>query len=222
LYFFDPRYLGTQQNLRCKDKVVLAETAIVLDFETTGLYADGDRVTEVAALRVRGDRVVDRFESLVNCGVRIPSYISKFTGITQSMVDDAPEERGVFTDLLQFIGSDAVIAHNAGFDQSFLESSCMRLGLAHPIADFICSLRIAQRILPDMKSHALGCLASRLRIPFMPGAHRAGVDASVTANVLFQFSDILHARFAVPRVDMSVLRRLAFAAPVEFDVASAA
>src|SRR5262245_15221876 len=96
---------------------VLADSAIVLDFETTGLDADeGHRVTEIAALRVRGDRVVERFESLVNCGATIPGYIAKFTGITQAMVDDAPDAASTFRRLLDFIGTDSVIAHNAWFD----------------------------------------------------------------------------------------------------------
>src|SRR5262245_40123128 len=113
---------------------VLSDTAIVLDFETTGLDADeGHRVTEIAALRVRGDRVVGRFESLVNCGARIPAYISRFTGITQSMIDNAPEAASVFRQLLEFIGTDTVIAHNAWFDEGFLARECQRLGLKNPV-----------------------------------------------------------------------------------------
>ena len=201
---------------------MLAETVIILDFETTGLRCDrGDRVTEIAALRVHGDRVVDRFGSLVNCGIRIPAYISKFTGITQSMVDTAPEAAGVFRKLLQFIGPHPVIAHNAGFDQGFLDSECQRLGLVNHVPDFICSVRLARHMFPDMKSHALGCLASRLGIPFTPGAHRAEVDAGVTAEILFRACDILRTRFAVPAVDASTLRRLT-CTEEEIPVASAA
>jgi len=202
---------------------VLADTAIVLDFETTGLYYDqGDRVTEIAALRVRGDTVVERFETLVNCDIRIPSYIARFTGITQSMVDTAPAAAGVFRQLLQFIGPDPVIAHNAGFDQAFLDSECRRWGLSHQVPDFICSLQIARRLLPEMKSHALGCLASRLGIPFTPGAHRAAVDATVTANVLFRTTDLLRTRFALPRIDVQMLREFVQMDAQPLAIASAA
>lgn len=199
---------------------MLVEDVVILDFETTGLNPDrGDRVTEVAAVRVRGDRIVESFESLVNCGVRVPAYISRFTGITQTMVDAAPEPSVVIHQLLKFIGADAVIAHNAGFDQSVLDSECKRLGMINPLPDFICSVLIARCMFPDMQSHALGCLASRLEIPFTPGAHRAMVDATVTANVLFRACDIIRTRFAVPRVDSSVLRRIARAAQMQ-DVGS--
>lgn len=202
---------------------MLAESAIVLDFETTGLHCDqGDRVTEIAALRVRGNRIVERFETLVNCDVRIPAYIVKFTGISQSMVDSAPAPAGVFAQLLRFIGSDTVIAHNAGFDQAFLDSECRRSALTHQVPDFICSLQIAKRLFPDMKSHALGCLASRLGIPFTPGAHRAAVDATVTANVLFRAADILRTRFAVPSVDIATLRRFTFMQQADYEAAGVA
>ena len=195
---------------------MLAETAIVLDFETTGLDADeGHRVTEVAALRVQGDRVVGRFESLVNCGIRIPAHISRFTGITQAMVDRAPDAANVFRQLLDFVGSDTVIAHNAWFDQGFLARECQRLGLANQLREFVCSVKIARRLLPEMKSHALGCLASRLAIPFTPGAHRAGVDASVTAKFLFRACDILRSRFALPAVDLATLRGFASGAALD-------
>lgn len=198
---------------------MIAEDIVVLDFETTGLHPDrGDRVTEVAALRLRGGEIVERFGSLVNCGMRIPAYIATFTGITQAMVDTAPGPVVVFNELLQFIGGDAVIAHNAGFDQYVLDSECRRLGLVNHVPDFICSVRIARRLFPDMKSHALGCLASRLEIPFTPGAHRAAVDATVTAKIMLRACDILRSRFALTRIGVDTLRQLAC---VEEDVAVA-
>jgi len=207
--FYNDRPNDNQERI-----AVLADSAIVLDFETTGLDADeGHRVTEIAALRVRGDRVIERFESLVNSGARIPGYIAKFTGITQAMVDGAPDAANVFRRLLDFIGTDSVIAHNAWFDQGFLARECERLGLDNPVPEFVCSVRIARRLFPELKSHALGSLASRLGLPFVSGAHRAGVDASVTANILFRSCELLRSKLAVPSVDMATLRR--YAANVE-------
>ena len=213
--------------VRCKSNqraaAVLAATAIVLDFETTGLQCDeGHRVTEVAALRIRGNRIVGKFESLVNCDMRIPRHIAGFTGITQSMVDAAPRAPAVFRELVAFIGDDQVIAHNAWFDQSFLAAECDRLGILHNTSEFICSYRIARRLLPRMKSHALGCLASHLRIPFTPGAHRAAVDASVTASVIFRLCELAPNESAYAQVDLNVLRRLSRPIEQETEVATAA
>src|SRR5476649_3060871 len=102
---------------------VFAQPIVMIDFETTGLSPDmGDRITEVAALRIAGGRVVDRYVSLINCGVRIPSFITGLTGITQAMVDGAPPVAQVLPRLLDFIGADALSAHNASFDEKFLKA----------------------------------------------------------------------------------------------------
>ena len=100
---------------------MLDQPIVMLDFETTGLSpVMGDRITEVAALRIVGGEVVERYVSLVNCNVRIPSFITGLTGITQAMVDSAPPVHRVLPELLDFIGSDALSAHNASFDEKFL------------------------------------------------------------------------------------------------------
>ncbi|MDQ6647833.1 MAG: 3'-5' exonuclease, partial [Pseudomonadota bacterium] len=94
---------------------------VMLDFETTGLSAaGGDRITEVAALRIVDGVVTDRYVTLINCGVRIPSFVSALTGISQRMVDNAPPVKQVLPRLLDFIGDDALAAHNASFDARFL------------------------------------------------------------------------------------------------------
>lgn len=204
---------------------VLTDTAVVLDFETTGLNcAEGNRVTEVAALRIQGGAIIERFESLVNCGVRIPSHITAFTGITQAMVDGAPPPAEVFARLLHFIGPHTVIAHNAWFDHGFLLSECRRLGLNTPDFEFLCSFKLARRLLPELQSHALGCLASRLRLQLASGIHRAAVDATIVANVVFQMCERLRAQTLQP-VNIAVLRRLESLDPSsdpQLDVASAA
>lgn len=78
---------------------------VVLDFETTGISPHkGDRITEVAALRVVNGQITERFVSLVNCGVNIPYFITGLTGITQAMVNHAPQVEKVIPHLLEFIG----------------------------------------------------------------------------------------------------------------------
>ena len=70
---------------------VFDKPIVMIDFETTGLSPDmGDRITEVAALRIEGGQITDRYVTLINCNARIPSFITGLTGITQAMVDQAP------------------------------------------------------------------------------------------------------------------------------------
>src|SRR5206468_4340910 len=93
---------------------------VVLDTETTGLRPGPDRIIEVAGIRLRGGEAMDSFQSLVNPGRRLPSFIVKFTGITQEMVSSAPSAAQVFPDFFTFIEGATLVGHNVGFDIGFL------------------------------------------------------------------------------------------------------
>ncbi len=158
---------------------------VMLDFETTGLSpAMGDRITEVAALRIVNGRVSERYVSLINCNVRIPSFITGLTGITQAMVDGAPPVSRVVPELLDFIGSDPLSAHNASFDEKFLKAEAERLGRSVGHDSLVCSLKLSRRVFPGLSSYKLGLLSGQLGIRFRSAAHRAESDAEVAAEVL--------------------------------------
>ena len=158
---------------------------VMLDFETTGLSpAMGDRITEVAALRIVNGRVTERFVSLVNCQVRIPAFITQLTGISQAMVDRAPCVSRVVPDLLDFIGEDSLSAHNASFDEKFLKAEAELLALSPRHISLVCSLKLSRRVFPGLPSYKLGLLSSQLGIGFRSAAHRAESDAEVAAEVL--------------------------------------
>ena len=129
---------------------------IVIDFETTGLSpAAGDRATEIAALRVRDGRVINEYVSLINAGVRVPSFITQHTGITQRMVDTAPDAKRVFRQLEEFIGGGTIAAHRASFDLSFLESEFLIAGLKRLPEQCICTLRLGRRLAPGLANFKL-------------------------------------------------------------------
>ena len=164
---------------------MLDQAIVMLDFETTGLSpAMGDRITEVAALRIVNGRVTERFVSLINCNVRIPAFITSLTGISQAMVDRAPPVSQVVPDLLDFIGSDPLSAHNASFDEKFLKAEAERLGMACAHQSLVCSLKLSRRVFPGLPSYKLGQLSGQLGIRFRSAAHRAESDAEVAAEVL--------------------------------------
>lgn len=179
---------------------------VMLDFETTGLSpAMGDRITEVAALRIVGGRVTERYVSLINCNARIPSFITALTGISQQMVDDAPPVRRVLPELLDFIGSDTLSAHNASFDEKFLKAEAERLGMAPAHQALVCSLKLSRRLFPGMPSYKLGVLSSQLGIRFRSAAHRAESDAEVGAELLHHIARHLGRSFGVAQVESQVL-----------------
>jgi DNA polymerase III subunit epsilon len=179
---------------------------VMLDFETTGLSpAMGDRITEVAALRIVEGRVTDRYVSLINCGVRIPAFITGLTGITQEMVDSAPSVRTVVPELLDFIGADTLSAHNASFDEKFLVAESERLGRSCGHASLVCSLKLSRRVFPGMPSYKLGQLSRQLGIAFRSAAHRAEADAEVAAEVLIHIGRHLGSSYGLPAVAPDLL-----------------
>jgi DNA polymerase III subunit epsilon len=188
---------------------MFTDDLVVLDFETTGLSPNyGDRITEAAAVRLKSGKIVDRYQSLANCGVRIPPFITDYTGITQAMVDNAPPVRRVLGELLEFIGDTAVVAHNAAFDQRFLDSECALAKRAARYQPFICSVRVSRRIYPGFRSYSLPTLASQLKISYQGAAHRAGADAEVTANVVVKIGRDLRARHRGLPLDAQLLRQI--------------
>ncbi|NGZ84838.1 3'-5' exonuclease [Duganella aceris] len=185
---------------------MLDKSIVMLDFETTGLSPDmGDRITEVAALRIRGGRVVERYVSLINCKVRIPSFITGLTGITQAMVDGAPPVAKVLPELLDFIGDDALSAHNASFDEKFLRAEAARLALNPRHSALVCSLKLSRRVFPQLSSYKLGNLSGELGIKFRSAAHRAESDAEVAAEVLIHIGKHIGSAYGIAAVDPALL-----------------
>lgn len=185
---------------------VFEKPIVMLDFETTGLSPDmGDRITEVAALRIEGGRITERYVTLVNCKKRIPSFITGLTGITQAMVDHAPPVDEVVPQLLDFIGSDALSAHNASFDEKFLLAESARLQLAPGHQSLVCSLKLSRRVFPGLSSYKLGLLSNQLGIAFKSAAHRAESDAEVAAQVLIHIGRHLRSNYGLAGVDADLL-----------------
>ena len=185
---------------------MLSKPIVMLDFETTGLSpVMGDRITEVAALRIEDGRVTKRFVSLVNCGVRIPSFITSLTGITQQMVDSAPPAAEVVPQLLDFIGADPLSAHNASFDEKFLRAEAERLQREPTHIGTICSLKLSRRVFPELGSYKLGQLSGSLGIQFRGTAHRAEADAEVAAEVLLHIGRHIARKYGIVDVPPELL-----------------
>lgn len=162
---------------------------VVIDFETSGMSPEqGGRVTEVAAVRIVDGEIVDRFVSLINCRTRIPSFITQLTGITQAMVDHAPPVAQVMPELVAFIGDDYLTAHNASFDEKFLIAESSALGLENRHRGPICSVKLARRVFPGLRSYSLSPLAAQLGVRFSGRAHRAEADAEVTAKIMIKIA----------------------------------
>ncbi len=154
------------------------EDVVVLDPETTGLSFKDCELIEVAAARLSGREVVDRFESYVRPSRPIPPEIEELTGITNAMVVDAPGAEEVVARLADFVGGCPVIAHNATFDRTFVEK--VRGG--SEVSDlWIDSLALSRIALPRLSSHRLQDLARVFGCPSV--SHRAMDDVEALAGM---------------------------------------
>jgi DNA polymerase-3 subunit epsilon len=160
---------------------------LVVDVETTGISAwAGDRVTEVAAVFVKGGQVEEAFHSLVNPGRPIPSFITGLTGIDDAMVKDAPRFGEIAGEFAQHMVGRVFVAHNARFDWNFLSAEYHRVASA-PLdsltGDQLCTVRLARRFLAHLPRRNLDAVAHHYGVT-IDGRHRAMGDARATAHVL--------------------------------------
>lgn len=184
------------------------DAVAVIDFETTGLSpAQGDRATEIAAVIVENGRVVDRYQSLMNAGVRVPAHIEALTGISNAMIRSAPSAGQVMRDVSDFVGDLPIAAHNASFDAKFWDAELARIQRNRQ-QDFVCSLLLSRRLLPSAPSHKLGALVEYAKLPVAGRYHRALADAEMAASLLLRLEDELRLRHQVPKVSVDLLRKI--------------
>ena len=165
------------------------DAVVVTDTETTGIQARQHRVIELAGMRLTGDGRRSEFAELINPGVTIPSRITRITGITTGMVFDRPTADDVIPSFMEFLGDSVFVAHNIRFDWSFINAELDRLGLPDMDNRGLCTLKLARRLLPGLRSKSLGSLAKFYRIPG-EGRHRAAKDVEITAKVLERFCEM--------------------------------
>jgi DNA polymerase III epsilon subunit family exonuclease len=164
-------------------------TFVVLDLETSGGAPHlGAHITEIGAVKVQGGEVLGKFQTFVNPGYPIPSFITALTGITDEMVSASPRIEEVFPMLLEFLGSDretVFVAHNAPFDLSFLKAAAKASEYRWPKFTIIDTAKLARRILTrdEVINCKLGTLAEFFDTEVTPN-HRALDDALATVDVL--------------------------------------
>lgn len=103
------------------------EPYVVLDFETTGLNPDKDRIIEIGAIRSADDTgQIEKYQTFVKIEQEIPKEITVLTGITEEMLNEGQSEKSAILELKEFVGNRKIIAHNMDFERSFLEAVCCR------------------------------------------------------------------------------------------------
>jgi DNA polymerase-3 subunit epsilon len=185
-----------------------AASVIVFDFETTGLSPDmGDRAIEIGAVLIEHGRITDRFQQVMNPGVRIPLFIENLTGITNAMVKEARNNAEVMSDFYDFIAGHNLVAHNASFDERFLRAEFKRIK-KYFSSGIACSLLAARRIFQQAPNHQLATLAAYKNLPTEGVYHRALADAEVTAHLWLSLLEELRAQQGLNDLSFGFMHQL--------------
>lgn len=158
----------------------------VFDVETTGMSPVGDRIVELAALRVDTDGSEREFHTLVNPGRSIPPSVIAVHHITDDMVIDAPHFSTVGKMFMEFASGSTLVAHNARFDLGFLQESLARCGMSLWAGKTIDTVRLVRRTHPGLPSYRLQSLRHIFHLDSTDSmqAHRADSDVRWTMQVL--------------------------------------
>ena len=163
----------------------------VVDVETTGGQPGAtDRITEIAIVTVRDGRVTDVYETLVNPERAIPPFITRLTNISWEMVRDKAPFRDVCERVVRALDGHVFVAHNAAFDWRFVSTEISRATGRELTGRRLCTVRLARRLLPQLRRRSLDWVAMHYGVEIPPGQrHRAAGDALATAQCLLRMLD---------------------------------
>ena len=162
---------------------------VVFDIETTGFSPANNRIIEIGAVKVSNGEIAERYSTFVNPKVPIPFEIEKLTSIHDDMVVDAPDIETVLPEFLDFCKGAVLVAHNAGFDMSFIIENARRAGLPTEYT-YVDTVGIARMLLPHQAKHTLDAVAKTLGVS-LENHHRAVDDAEATAHIFVKFIKML-------------------------------
>ncbi len=186
---------------------------VVFDLETTGVRPDVDEIIEISAIRVRNHEAVDEYATLVNPGMHIPSSATAVNHITDDMVQNEPKLEEVLGGFLEFVGDDILVGHNIhSFDLNFVIDAAMRIFKTEVRNDYIDTLFMARKCLPNLPHHKLSDVADYFQIS-TAGAHRALNDCVMNQNCYEALGKILekqektHPKVLCPKCGAKMVKR---------------
>jgi len=173
-YYFDTKFIDIKDATFC-----------IVDIEANGSDVSKHQIIELAAIKYKNGKIIDRYESLVKCS-EINEHIVELTGIKAQDTTDAPNLKEVLYKFKEFIGNDIFIAHDVKFDYKFISKSLVKIGLEPLLNRFLCSLDLSQRCIVSYK-YGLAYLNDTFKLNPNPAHHRAMSDV-ITTTALFEKS----------------------------------
>lgn len=174
---------------------------IVLDLETTWLSKYKHQITEIAAIKFDGEKIIDTYQTLINPQRNIPSGITRLTWITNDMVENAPVISEILPDFLNFIQDDILVAHNSSFDYWFLSENIYKhheFWIENPV---ICTRKLTSRLIPQLPRKNLWSICEYMNLT-NDQAHRAMSDTAVTVDVFKNLLKLLENKWIINKSDI--------------------
>ena len=153
----------------------------IVDIETTGNFSDRGGITEIAIVVTDGEKVIDSYESLVNPNAHIPPFIENLTGISNQMVQSAPQFGEVAEKVAEILEGKIFVAHNVNFDYKYVKFELELAGFGIGQSR-LCTVRLSRKIMPGLASYSLGKLTKSLGIKHAD-KHRAMSDTMATVDL---------------------------------------
>ena len=159
----------------------------IIDIETTGGKFDTESITEIAIIKYNGEKVLDKFSTLINPEKKIDSFVEKLTGINNKMLKNAPKFYNVAKRIINITDGCVLVAHNALFDYRILKTEFRRLGYNY-LKKTLCTVNLSKKLIPNKDSYSLEKLTKALGIPLKRN-HRAFDDTIATFNLFKLLED---------------------------------
>lgn len=177
--------MSSQRCFKGNSLLAYPDSFVCLDIETTGLSPVYEDIIEISALKVRNDTVTASFSEIINIRRPLPPFISALTGIRDEDIANGKDAAEALSSFRQFVGDDILMGHNVNFDINFLYDNLLtKLGI--PLTnDYVDTLRLAKRILPNMKHHKLDDLTAYYHIR-QRNEHRALNDCMLTVECYYR------------------------------------
>ena len=171
--------------VRPNKEVMLDQTYVVFDFETTGFNAGGaDSIIEIGAVKIKNGEILEKYDELINPGRPLPQKIIDVTNITDDMLEGKDNEENAVKRFIAWFGDCPMVAHNAKFDVSFLEMAYKKYNLGTFTNPVIDTLELSRTLDNTYARHSLSALVKRYEVPWDESAHHRGdYDAEGTALV---------------------------------------
>ncbi|WP_050636635.1 3'-5' exonuclease [Candidatus Stoquefichus sp. SB1] len=157
----------------------------VLDLETTGLSWQRDQIIEIGIIKVRNQKVIDKYEQLLDPQREISHFITQLTGIDNNMVFGMPTLYDIMDEVINFISDDIIIGHNTAFDLSFIANH-FGMDIENEYMD---TLQFSRKVYPQLKHHRLTDMVELLNLT--NNEHRSLADCTATYELYEHLKNII-------------------------------